>query len=167
MAYTISDECTGCGLCTRKCPEKCITGEKKEQHIINLNLCSDCGVCASYCPVSCIRDTFGEPTYSIKPKERPVANVDETYCSGCEFCVSICPFDCIDMVKDESYGTTFPIARVKRPKDCVGCSYCVSICNQKEAITLRWPDGERCNALNERTATEKDPITTGDSPHKI
>jgi len=150
MAYTISEECSGCGLCARKCPEVCISGEKKEQHVVDAALCSDCGVCASYCPVNCIRDEFGKSTISIKPKERPVATVDETYCSGCEFCVSICPFDCIEMVEDKSHATTFPVARVLRPKDCVGCLFCVSVCGQKEAIVVRWPDGNRCYALNER-----------------
>jgi Pyruvate/2-oxoacid:ferredoxin oxidoreductase delta subunit len=82
-----------------------------------------------------------------------VATVDETYCSGCEFCVSICPFDCIEMLRDESSETTFPVARVERPKDCVGCRLCVSVC-QKESIIVRWPDGRQCYDLNERATVE-------------
>lgn len=155
MVYTIGEECTGCGLCARKCPEGCISGEKKEQHVIDVTFCSDCGVCASYCPVSCISDEFGKSISSIKPKERPVATVDETYCSGCEYCVSICPFDCIELVEDELSGTIFPVARVVRPKDCVGCRLCASVCSPKEAITVRWPDGNWCYDLNERTPVDE------------
>jgi len=156
MAYTIGEGCSGCGLCAKKCPEKCIAGEKKQQHVIDADLCSDCGVCASYCPVSCIKDGNGATITSIKPKDRPVAVVDETYCSGCEFCISVCPFKCIEMKADESQGSAFPVARVVRSKDCVGCRLCVAICKEKGAIVVRWPDGRRCDDLSKRLEEEKD-----------
>ena len=43
------DSCTGCGLCRRSCPQKAITGEKKEVHILDQSLCVQCGMCKEVC----------------------------------------------------------------------------------------------------------------------
>jgi NADH:ubiquinone oxidoreductase subunit F (NADH-binding)/(2Fe-2S) ferredoxin/Pyruvate/2-oxoacid:ferredoxin oxidoreductase delta subunit len=47
--YVIEDECIGCGLCRRKCPQEAISGEKKEPHVIDPALCIKCGVCFDVC----------------------------------------------------------------------------------------------------------------------
>ncbi len=47
--YIIEDECIGCGLCLRKCPQEAISGEKKEPHVIDPELCIKCGVCFDVC----------------------------------------------------------------------------------------------------------------------
>jgi len=50
IRYTIlEDACTGCGLCRRKCPQKAISGERKEPHTIDQALCIKCGVCFDVC----------------------------------------------------------------------------------------------------------------------
>lgn len=41
--------CTGCTLCSRKCPSESISGEKKEAHVIDLETCVKCGVCFDTC----------------------------------------------------------------------------------------------------------------------
>ncbi len=163
MAYKIGEACIGCELCAQKCPARCISGQKKERHTINAALCFECGVCASYCPVSCILDPHDQPTSRIKPKERPVAVVDEVFCSGCESCVNSCPFDCIEMVEDTISGTIFSVAKVVRQKSCVGCRLCVSVCGDKEAITVQWPDSTRCVVLSERTVAHAE---NGSSSYK-
>lgn len=49
LKYTITDDCVGCGKCKRNCPVQCITGDKKEVHIINQLECIKCGTCMSSC----------------------------------------------------------------------------------------------------------------------
>ena len=50
ITFSIDPEtCTGCTLCARKCPEKAITGEKKEPHTLNQDLCIKCGLCYDNC----------------------------------------------------------------------------------------------------------------------
>jgi len=49
ITYGISEDCTGCGMCLRVCPQLAITGEKKERHVIDQAKCVKCGACRSVC----------------------------------------------------------------------------------------------------------------------
>ncbi|MFZ1985942.1 MAG: NADH-quinone oxidoreductase subunit NuoF [Desulfatitalea sp.] len=41
--------CTGCMSCARQCPAQCITGTKKEPHVIDAQKCLRCGICKETC----------------------------------------------------------------------------------------------------------------------
>jgi len=45
----IAENCNGCGLCRRKCPQEAISGAKKEPHVIEQELCIKCGICHDVC----------------------------------------------------------------------------------------------------------------------
>jgi len=49
LTYSISDKCTGCTLCSRKCPVNAIAGEVKKLHTIDLEKCTKCGKCNEVC----------------------------------------------------------------------------------------------------------------------
>ena len=46
ISYSITDQCKGCTLCSKKCPVGAISGELKGQHTIDPNICIKCGKCA-------------------------------------------------------------------------------------------------------------------------
>ncbi len=50
IQYKIDEEnCTGCGLCLKHCPEDAVSGEKKELHTIDQSKCIKCGICRDVC----------------------------------------------------------------------------------------------------------------------
>lgn len=53
MAYTITDECIGCGSCEDECPVNAIS-EGEDKYVIDPEACTDCGACADICPVEAI-----------------------------------------------------------------------------------------------------------------
>jgi NADH:ubiquinone oxidoreductase subunit F (NADH-binding)/(2Fe-2S) ferredoxin/Pyruvate/2-oxoacid:ferredoxin oxidoreductase delta subunit len=49
ISYSINENCTGCLLCLKACPERAISGKKKERHVIDPDRCIKCGACKSIC----------------------------------------------------------------------------------------------------------------------
>ncbi|HQI01462.1 MAG TPA: NADH-ubiquinone oxidoreductase-F iron-sulfur binding region domain-containing protein, partial [Deltaproteobacteria bacterium] len=56
ITYSIDPAaCTGCTLCSKKCPQACITGERKVAHLIDKTKCIKCGVCKDVCNFDAVR----------------------------------------------------------------------------------------------------------------
>ncbi len=50
ITYQIDkDKCTGCRLCSKKCPQEAISGDVKQPQVIDPDKCIKCGVCADVC----------------------------------------------------------------------------------------------------------------------
>lgn len=49
-----SENCTGCGLCARKCAAQAITGEKKAPHLIDQHKCTHCSLCYESCKFNAV-----------------------------------------------------------------------------------------------------------------
>ena len=54
LEYYITDACKGCTVCSRICPAGCISGNKKELHIIDTEKCLKCGACMEKCKFNAI-----------------------------------------------------------------------------------------------------------------
>lgn len=54
ITYVINDKCIGCSLCSRMCPHDAISGQLKEQYVIDQNLCTKCGSCVDLCKFKAI-----------------------------------------------------------------------------------------------------------------
>jgi len=50
VSYYITEDCIGCGACSRACPMSCISGGKRERHVIDESVCIKCGACYKACP---------------------------------------------------------------------------------------------------------------------
>ncbi|MCL2294068.1 MAG: NADH-quinone oxidoreductase subunit NuoF [Spirochaetes bacterium] len=54
VSFVVNDKCIGCTACKRKCPVDCISGEKKELHVIDQTKCIKCGECVAACKFKAI-----------------------------------------------------------------------------------------------------------------
>jgi NADH:ubiquinone oxidoreductase subunit F (NADH-binding)/(2Fe-2S) ferredoxin/Pyruvate/2-oxoacid:ferredoxin oxidoreductase delta subunit len=68
IRYTIDpDACTGCTLCAKKCPVGCISGERKQLHVIDQRACIKCDTCRQVCKFDAVRVLSGveEPAPTV------------------------------------------------------------------------------------------------------
>lgn len=52
--FIFEDKCTGCGACSKLCPQQAIDGEPNKLHVIDSAKCIRCGICRDACPFEAI-----------------------------------------------------------------------------------------------------------------
>lgn len=58
LMYEISSEkCVGCTVCARNCPVTCISGQRRELHVIDQLRCIKCGRCFEVCRFDAVMRT--------------------------------------------------------------------------------------------------------------
>jgi NADH:ubiquinone oxidoreductase subunit F (NADH-binding)/NAD-dependent dihydropyrimidine dehydrogenase PreA subunit len=56
IRYSIDPEqCKGCGVCRKACPQTAISGKTKEPHALDQSLCIKCGICYNECKFDAIK----------------------------------------------------------------------------------------------------------------
>ncbi len=138
MAFTITENCIGCGHCVQWCPTRAIHGKRKVSYHINKEQCIDCGVCGRICAHAAVMDPVGKPAVHIRRLSWLRPNWSMDACIQCGACLDLCPVDCIHYAaKDESsQDMVSGYPHVTRPRLCIGCGFCASAC-QVGAIAMR------------------------------
>ena len=73
--YRITDECIGCGICTKVCPMGCFS--VNEQHALwKADRCITCMACVHACPKNAIQLTIPEPNPDARYRNENVGLMD-------------------------------------------------------------------------------------------
>ncbi|MBI9084624.1 MAG: 4Fe-4S binding protein [Desulfobacterales bacterium] len=139
MAFTITDKCVGCAVCTKICPTGAISGKRNKKHRVEALRCIDCGACGRICPHEAILDADKKPCQRIRFRknwEKPV--IDRKKCISCNICIDACPVRCLSKTFTPEPVDKAVYPELVRDRDCIACGICATDC-PVGAIVMKAP----------------------------
>jgi len=146
MAYNITDDCIGCGVCKIMCPVFAIDGEAKQLHEINAKRCIECGVCGRICQKEAVEDSSGQTIEKVPRKLWPTPMINAELCSACGICVEACRPGALRIALPKFSGDIHVSAELYAPKKCVACELCQRRCPLR-VITMAQPIETKGDAI--------------------
>jgi formate hydrogenlyase subunit 6/NADH:ubiquinone oxidoreductase subunit I len=140
MAYRITIDCIGCGLCRRVCPVEAIVGSAKRLHRVVEDRCIDCGACGKACPQKAVLDPNGKVPERMRIKKtwpKPVLDLER--CVACNICIESCPTSCLALPAAWGDRTTIRKPELVEPRKCIACEFCAVDC-PVDAIKMERPE---------------------------
>jgi formate hydrogenlyase subunit 6/NADH:ubiquinone oxidoreductase subunit I len=129
MAYTITDRCVGCAVCTKICPTGAISGKRSKLHRITEPRCIDCGACGRICPHGAVLDADRRVCERIRLRKtwaKPV--IDREKCISCNICIDACPVRCLTVTFTADTENKAAYPELVKPRVCIACELCVIEC---------------------------------------
>jgi ferredoxin len=154
-------KCTGCQLCTDKCPMQVLKPAALQYGISgimqpHLNFsthifCSyDCNICSSVCPTGALKEMPIEEKKLVQigiakfRKDKCIVAVEETDCGACS---EHCPTQAVHMIPYKN-GLTIPEVT---ENICIGCGGCESICPARPYPAI-YVEGNKTQILAKKPA---------------
>jgi formate hydrogenlyase subunit 6/NADH:ubiquinone oxidoreductase subunit I len=119
-------KCVSCGICAKKCPAHCISGELEKVYVIDQSKCIACGSCYRICPEKAVKHKKIELQAQLelsdpkKMKHHYIYHVKSEKCVSCGKCAKKCPMKCIDGKHKKPYEID--------GSRCIACGACYKKC---------------------------------------
>ncbi len=161
MPFIITENCTGCTACIKRCPTDAITGASASSSTSSTRSSASTAAPAALvtAPDEAIYDDEGNLCEDASsPRRSPKAYVDlqSRVRPGCEWCVWACPFDALEMGSLKS-SHHFKVAEVI-VKKCVGCTLCELDCPYDAIHIFHALTRPKAEVQNERNARYEEEI---------